>query len=307
MNPRHPHGVPSLVIASLSRRTRTVVAAVLLATAPILAPADDAALRAQGRTVVAERGGAIVTLRLVHTVSMAWSGREGQTRERRGEALATVIGADGLTIAPLSEVDPASTYRRMYGNRMGENEKFETKLKDARIILGDNREVPATVVLRDADLDLAFLRPIEKPTEPMAHIELNKDAQPELLSPVFTVGRLPKLAQRQLAARTGEISSVVSRPRTFYVPSDGLIGAGLGAPAFLSDGTAFGIVLSRTQPGGGDDDDGPMAIILPALDILEVAAQAPEKPASDAQESTADGDAPAAPSEPAAPETPAGE
>ena len=40
---------------------------------------------------------------------------------------------------------------------------METEVNDIKILLEDGAEVPAEIVLRDKDLDLAFIRPKAKP------------------------------------------------------------------------------------------------------------------------------------------------
>ena len=74
----------------------------------------------------------------------------------------------GLTVVSLFTTDPTSPSRKMMGMDLEEmGFKIETEIKRADILAADGNEIPAEVVLRDKDLDLAFLRPKQKPEKPL--------------------------------------------------------------------------------------------------------------------------------------------
>ncbi len=290
---------------------KTTLAAIVLASAFVAAPAVPAfaadTLRESGRALHEKSAGAVVSLKIVLTTSYAFGGQSSNDQESRDEELATVISPEGLTVTALSSVDPANMMMRRYASRMGPGDKFETKVKDLKIITADNQEIPAMVVLRDPDLDLAFIRPIEKPKAPMAFVDLSKSVAPKMLDGAITLGRMGELAKRTASAMTGEIQGIVEKPRTFYIPSAELASAGLGTPVFLADGSPIGLVMLRMNPSTDEDAPGPsaMPIVIPGADIMDIAKQAPEKapepppaeaaPATDAAAAEpAAGDAPAA-------------
>lgn len=238
-------------------------------------PALSPDLRPLARKLAADFNPAIITARVVMSV-----GQGGNSREFKSESNATVLQPDGLAIISLSAVDPVSMFRRMSDS---EDTNFESRVKDLKYILPDRRELPATIVLRDADLNIAFLRPLQKTAQPMTAIDLKNAAEAQLLDPFVILARMGSVADRQISVQAGVIESIVNKPRKFYVP--GGIGLnGLAVPAFTEAGKVLGIVVLRTQIGG-DDDIGMMGqgnqrvvpIILPAADIAEVAAQAPAK------------------------------
>lgn len=242
------------------------------------ATAGAADLRATGRDVAAKYGAAVIRVNVVIKQKVSYGGQGEREQEASHEINGTVIGEDGLTLVPLSSIDPASMYKKM----MGDNDevKFETTVKDIKLIMPDGKEVAATVVSRDTDLDLAFLRPVKKPATKYAAIDLADNAKPQLLDPVLVIARFGKIANRRVGAMTGEIQGIVEKPRTFYVPSSELATGGYGLPIFNDGGKVVGIVMIRTMPGGRDAssrDDSTMGIIMPASDILEIAKQVPEK------------------------------
>ena len=154
-------------------------------------------------------------------------------------------------------------------------------VKDIKLVVDKNEEIPATVVLRDNDLGLAFLRPTEKREKPFKYIDFTNSVQPQLLEQVMVLARMGRIADRQIGAMTGEIQAIVTKPRLFYVPSAELASGGFGVPIFSEAKKVVGLVLMRTLPSAAsaDSDDGMLGIILPASDIVEIAdqAKAPEK------------------------------
>ena len=64
---------------------------------------------------------------------------------------------------------------------------------DVRIRLADGKELPATIVLRDQDLDLAFIRPTAKPAAPLTAVNLADAASPTVLEDLVVLGRLGRV------------------------------------------------------------------------------------------------------------------
>ena len=122
-----------------------------------------------------------------------------------------------------------------------------------KILLDDGTELPAEIVLRDKDLDLAFIRPKTKPASPMAAVDLSKSAPAQLLDQVITLNRLNSAAGRAYAASVERISAVIQKPRTFYIPDSTMTSTTLGSPAFALDGNVVGVFVMRavSSKGGG--------------------------------------------------------
>jgi hypothetical protein len=133
-------------------------------------------------------------------------------------------------------------------------------------------------VLRDKDLDLAFIRPKSKPASPMAAVDLSKSGPADVLEQVITLNRLNRAAGRGYAASVERISAVIGKPRTFYIPDSTMSATSLGSPAFLLNGNMLGLFVMRAVNSGGSRNprDSMTTIIIPAEDILKGASQAPE-------------------------------
>ena len=162
--------------------------------------------------------------------------------------------------------------------------EITTEPTEVKIRLSNGRELPARIVLRDEDLDLAFLRPTTKPDTPLVALDLNDAVKPALLDQVLVLSRLGRVGGWTASAALYDVGAIIERPRTFYV----LAGAssGMGTPAFLTNGRVVGLLtLRQIEAGrasmasmmGGTESMGMLGVILPAADVLEIAKQAPEK------------------------------
>ncbi|MEW5910840.1 MAG: hypothetical protein AB1659_13640, partial [Thermodesulfobacteriota bacterium] len=131
---------------------------------------------------------------------------------------------------------------------------------------------PATIVLRDLDLDLAFIMPTKKLSSPVHSIGSVTTAEPEILDEIFSLGRLGKLGGREPAISFDRIHAIVKKPRTLYIP---LFAREVGSPVFSKNGDWIGVTLIRYNKTASTVS-AVMVVILPAKDIMEVAAQALE-------------------------------
>jgi S1-C subfamily serine protease len=244
--------------------------------------ADD--LADKGRAIFKQHQHAVVTVQIVLKSKFSMAGRGGEANESRQDVTGTVVDPSGLTVLSLAATDPSQMLQTIMAGGSDEDSKFkmETELSDVKILLDDGTELPAEVVLRDRDLDLAFIRPKTKVTTPLTALDLTKSAKAEILDQVIALNRLGNAAGRAYAASVERISAIVQRPRLFYVPDASMTTTALGAPAFTLEGKPLGIFVMRAikgKAGGGSlfsiQPDNVTAIILPADDILKAAKQAP--------------------------------
>jgi hypothetical protein len=270
------------------------------ALASFTARADDAAK--SGREILAKSQGAVVTVKLAIKQSISMGGRDSKT-ESKTETTGTIIDPSGLTVVSLATTDPSSavkdTYAHVMASRGGDMSqfKFESELNDVKIVLPDGTELAADVVLRDKDLDLAYLRPSDKPAKPLPFVDLTKDAKAQILDEVIVVNRLSQAANRAPAISVGRIEAIVEKPRTFYLLGQTMWGYSLGAPVFSIDGKLVGILFLRSAKTQTDQSSGfmfsnlnqwgMMPVILPASDIVDGAKQALEAKAPAPEEKPA--------------------
>ena len=233
------------------------------------------------REVFKKNASAVVTLSVVLNVNFS-----GRSQESKTEVMGVVVDPSGLVVLPLSSVDPTGL---MEGQAQAN--KMEIQVSDIKIMLEDNTELPAEIVLRDKDLDLAFIRTKTKPATPLAAIDFTKSGTAEVMDQVLTITRLGQAAGRAHAASVERVAAVVRKPRTFYIPDSGMTATRQGAPALLPDGRVLGIFVFRAvnMKSGSPGRDNVSSIILPAEDVVKNAKQAAEaKPEEKKEEKTED-------------------
>lgn len=258
-----------------------VVAALLLAW-----PADAQDFRAGAREVMRKWQDAVVNVRIVLKVRMSMGGREVQSMDDSVDTVGTVIDSAGLTVLSLRTLNPGSMMTRIMGSAGGGQPQMEitSEPSDVKVRFPDGQELAAKIVLRDEDLDLAFLRPTTPPARSLVAVNLTESARPAILEEVLVLSRLGRVGAWTPSASTQEIGAIIERPRTFFVLS-GTMPAGMGVPAFRSDGRIVGLLtLRQVETGrsgmfammGGTEGLGLLPVILPAADVLEIAQQAPK-------------------------------
>ena len=194
-----------------------------------------------------------------------------QKEEKKMEVIGTVINKDGLIVAPLSTLDAAATMDGRTVNTPKGPLKLSAKseIKEVKIIMPDGSEADAKVVLKDVDLDLVFIKP-DKKADNFTPINTADSAPIALLDDVIVLGRLGKDLNREAMIITGEVISVVKKPRVF-----GKITApATGMPVFNDQGKFIGIGINRLSSKGATDGNvAGSAVLLPAADLLESASQ----------------------------------
>jgi S1-C subfamily serine protease len=246
--------------------------------------------RAAARDLIAKRGDTVVTVLGTVKTRMTMGGREAPPNEENIQANATVLDERGLAVMSLTNLEPGKMMSGILSQQSagmpGMEMSMKTETTNLRLRLADGKEVPARVVLRDEDLDLAFLRPTQPLAAPIPFLEATS-ARPVQLDPLITLQRLGEMTGWKVSAAFSYVMVVIDKPRTAF-----LGGMSPGAPVFDAAGRFVGVsvMLSRGSSGGqgmgitsglsgmgGLDALGFMPVVLPADEIREVAKQAPAK------------------------------
>lgn len=202
---------------------------------------------------------------------------QGQTQNQDQEvtSLGTVVSEDGLTVVPNSALNPSGMMAQMM---RGMGMSMSGNLTDVKLLLADGTEIPAYVVLKDEDLDIAFIAPSEEAEESdlskLRSIDLGDSDEPELLDELVVLGRMPKFMNRQEFVAIIRLGSIIEKPRTFYF-SNTL--SSMGVPVFAANGKLVGISVLRRAANldmNNMNRGGVQAVILPAEDIDEMVQQA---------------------------------
>lgn len=224
--------------------------------------------RAAARDLLAKRSDAVVMVLATVKIRMSTGGHE-QTGDQPVEVNATVLDATGIAVASLSTLQPESMMARMAQRSGAAQPQMSSELTDLRIRLADGREVPAQIVLRDPDLDLAFLRPTEPAATPMPSMS-GPSGKPSTMDLVIGLRRTNEATGWRPAASFGYVQIVIERPRTYYLVTGG---NALGSPLFDTSGRFVGVTVMRNAGGRA----GPSLSVLTADEIREMVKQVPGK------------------------------
>lgn len=240
----------------------------------------------QARTLAGKVSESAVQVRIVSEMKIDMRGQNVE-REQKSEINGTIIDPSGLTIVSATSLNPSALISRMLRGA-----KVEMTVKETTLILGDGTEVPAEVVLKDTDLDMAFIRPKEK-GKTYAAVALKPRAAPaQALDDVFAVGRMGKNANRAHYVDSGKVRAYVKGPRSYYICTREVSDSS-GCVVYTVDGEPLGVVLVKKAPSeeGGDGGGGvrisvggggDLAIVRPVEDIMDAVKQALEAKPADA-------------------------
>ncbi len=200
----------------------------------------------------------------------------GGDRDRKSEVTGTIIDASGLIVTSLGALDNSSLMDgREVDTKAGKIRiKVTSEVKECKVILADGTEVPADLVLKDADLDLAFVR--LRADSPEAKglvfkpVNFEDSAVAALLDDAICLGRLDANLNREPTALVSEVSAVMRKPRKFYrIYSDAV-----GCPVFNTAGKVLGLTTLRTPQSSDEGNMKSTPVVLPATDVVKIAAQA---------------------------------
>ena len=248
---------------------RLFLSFLLVALATGRAGADDAAVVATARELLAKHQEAVVWVSAVVTIQIPGGAR---APEQEAETLGTVVDPSGLVIISLEAMNPVSKLMRLGMNvrTQGINLRdIKSELSQVKIRLADGTEVPAKVVLEDSDLGLSFLRP-EPPAEgaeprTFASIPLETGAAAEVLDQVIELRRLGKTLDSEPSVSLERVTAVVKKPRELFCTST----KGEGTPVFTAAGKLLGIGVTNSEGS---------TVVVPTIDIAPIADQAKEQP-----------------------------
>lgn len=239
------------------------------------ARAAEDPLITQAKKVFAEQQDSVVWISVVAKISLqAEGGKEAVNipdREQKNETLGTFIDATGLAVTALSTIDPSRDYNGREVRTRDGTVKIEANvvLKEVRVTMPDGTEIPADIVMRDVDLDLAFLRIKSGAKEAKGvafkPVDLKNAASVNVSDDVITISRNDEVLNRVASVARGQITSVTKKPREFLRAT----GASLGCPTFTPDGKLVGLAVNRTVRGKSSQ-----TVLIPAADVLEIAEQA---------------------------------
>ena len=244
----------------MTRIPQFALAVSVLLTSHVLA--DE--LASTGRQLLSQHSNSVLTVECQLRQSVT-AGAQEQTSESKTTVCGTVLNGAGLLAVSLTAVDP-STYLKAT-NPQARALNIQVEVVSVKIVLPEGAEVPAEIVYRDKDLDLAFVRAKEALPKTVTPVLFQKGLKPMVLDDVFVIWRYGPLASRTLGIDTGRIMGLVSKPRPYYLADVTQMPGAASCPVFSAAGKPLGLILFRFDSGGATA--GAMTVVIPADDILE--------------------------------------
>ncbi len=270
---------------SIWQMPRTAVLGALIASFA-LASAGRAAEKTEYEKLIADQSAAFVTVKFMLKMEGAFGDQENES-----EITGVMIESQGLVLCSNGSLGGSRFIRRMGSARP----------TDIKVLIGDDTEgLPAKLLARDSELDLAWVRLDQPGEKPFACIDLKKSGTPSVGHRLLALRRMGKFFDHAFVATDGKVCGKVRKPRELFVPGGGLE-LERGMPVFTDDGRVVGIVVTQTPDddemesgfrtfmmSGGRDMFSDM--ILPAAEVLKATERAKQaKPADEEAEGTKDG------------------
>ncbi|MEY4776774.1 MAG: hypothetical protein RL759_1287, partial [Verrucomicrobiota bacterium] len=186
---------------------------------PALAADPAPKIEVTARRLFKAHADSVITVRATVALTMAAGDSPTQSRDQTVEEFGTVVTADGLVVVAASSIDPATAADGRTVNVRGNQVKLSvtSEVKEARFIMPDGSEIPAVVVFKDRDLNLAYLRPEpgaeEAKDAKFVPIVLAETQKLGVLDEVVVLSRLDKAMGRTASVECDYVRAVLEKPR----------------------------------------------------------------------------------------------
>lgn len=225
------------------------------------------------RALAARYRSSAVKLALVLKMSGGFMGIGGD-QQTELEVDGVALDASGLIATTNMSIDPMALYSGITSDSSG----TASQIVSVKIVTANDDEIPAKVVLRDKDRNLAFVRPLRPLAKPLAAVDFHGAGKAQMGDAVFVLGRLGKAGSRSPEIVPRRIVAVVERPRLFYVTESSMF-ANVGDVVFNEKGEPLGLSSIRVSTGRRSSmslNDNFLPIVIPAEDVLDAAQHAPQ-------------------------------
>ncbi len=213
-----------------------------------------------GRKVFQQYASSVVTVRANLLITMS-DGEE----ETVGQCTAVLVHPSGVGILALSALDPSILLDQELRNTIN------IRIASIKMILKDEKEIPAEVLLQDKERDIMVIRAKESLPEELSILSLEKEniGVPQLLDPLLLIMQHGKVARRVHTATIMRVESIIDKPFPFYTLDSSRSFDILSSPLFTMDGKFVGIgTLRVAQEWKEDVENNSIIIVLPVEQII---------------------------------------
>jgi hypothetical protein len=247
----------------------------LLMTVLAAAPSVRAqSLPEAGRTLLRKYERSLWTIEVQNSLSISMNGQTGKT-EVKVSTQGVLIDVGNLIAIPLSAVEPMNMMRAT--NPQMQNVNIEgQEVVEVKLLVPEGGELPATVVFKDNDLDLAFLSLKGAMPSNAVPLRLVDAGKPEVLDTAIVLARMENVGRNDMLVNAGYVQAILDKPQRAYLFEQATL-ATVGCPVFLPSGKLVGIVLVRYSTkvqSDGREAVTALAVVLPTETIRTAALQA---------------------------------
>ncbi len=248
-----------------------LASAALLALSGLSLVAEDDPVHSGALAIHEKYQEAIITVKAVIDIEVVVGGSANQSQEQRLEVPGTVIDATGLTVVSNATIDVGKQIESQIARQVrGRQVDVKTTFKEVNLLLPDGTEISARVVMKDDDLDVAFVLPdaAEVEAEGVEFVAVSfPDETPKvtLLEPIVILNRLGKDLDRTLSLYVTKVEALIKKPRPFVLTHN----TSTGTPAFLPSGEPIGLFVRRIVDGNATS-----TVVLPSKEVARLAREA---------------------------------
>jgi S1-C subfamily serine protease len=247
-----------------------------------------------------QNAAALVTVQVALQVKASGSMGQllGDTQDFEAEAVCTIIDPKGLVLCSNTQLNGYTEVMQRVIGRMGGQADFTVTPTRIKVLLGgEPKPLTATLLVRDTDLDLAWLQIERAGNRTFTYFDFAQGASPKVGDSVFAIRRLDRFFDRTPSLLEARIGSITQKPRTLFIPTNGFE-TNLGIPVLSVQGQPIGLLVlqlpadrSSTERSGVSLEsmgwssrmqDVGRGVILPAQEVARATRRAlsslPEKP-----------------------------
>ncbi len=217
---------------------------------------------AERKAIINNYGNSVVYIEVTMEASYAMEGSSDKS-EQVEDATGIVVDQSGLIMVPLVVISPNEALKQVMegmGDGSAESKKaldsFRIEIKKIVVKLPDGTELPATVVLKDVQSELAFIKTSAALPADIKAMSIPASVSVDLGDDLLCISRLGSVSKYAPRVSGMYIAAKLTDPKLRYVLESNFNIAGI--PAFTTDGQWAGVVLPKL---GSRFDKGYMQLI----------------------------------------------